>query len=397
MERIGFGMDYGIKRVIIIVFDSLGIGELPDAVQYGDEGSDTLDNLSRAAGGLNVPALASLGLGLIEGVDEVEKVLDPIGCYGRMREASAGKDTATGHWEMSGIIIDKPFPTYPQGFPPDMMDRFRRETGYDYLGGMPASGTEIIDRLGTEHLKTKKLIVYTSADSVFQIAAHEELIPIEELYRVCEKTRKFLYDYNIGRVIARPFTGKPGDFKRTGRRKDWPVEPPGVTVLEKIKDKGLPVIGIGKIGDIFVHRGLTEEMHTNGDMDGMDKTVEALKKWKQGLIFTNLVDFDTQFGHRNDPRGYAAALSAIDSRVKDVIGLLDSKDMLIVTADHGCDPTTPSTDHSREYVPLLVYGKGLKNGVNLGTRSTFSDLGQTLAEVFGVEIARGSSFLKDVI
>lgn len=388
----------GIDRVVIIVFDGLGIGELPDAGDYGDCGSDTLDNIAKAAGGINVPNLSSFGLGLIEGVDTVEKAVDARACWGRMREVSPGKDTATGHWEMSGIVLDAPFPTYPDGFPPEIMERFSKETGHGYLWCKPASGTEIIDRLGQEHLKTGKLIIYTSADSVFQIAAHEELVPIEELYRVCEASRGFLDEYNIGRVIARPFIGKPGSFKRTERRRDYPIDPPGKTVLEGIKETGAPVVGIGKIGDIFVHRGLTEEIHTKNDDDGMDKTVEALGRHKQGLIFTNLVDFDTLYGHRNDAEGYARALERIDGRIPEVIERLTDRDMLIITADHGCDPTTPSIDHSREYVPLLVYGKGLKRNVPLGTRKTFSDIGQTLAEVFGVPgLASGTSFLKEVL
>ncbi|MBI1910477.1 MAG: phosphopentomutase [Deltaproteobacteria bacterium] len=386
------------NRVILIVLDSLGVGELPDAADYGDEGSDTLDNLIKAAGGIDIPNLASFGLGLIEGVDNVDKGKSPVGCYGRMKEVSPGKDTATGHWEMSGIILEKPFPTYLQGFPPEIMEKFTRETGYGWLGGMPASGTEIIDRYGEEHLRTKKLIVYTSADSVFQIAAHEELIPIDELYRVCEKTREFLYEYNIGRVIARPFLGVPGSFRRTDRRKDYAIAPSSETILERLADRGIPVVGIGKIGDIFVHKGLSEEIHTTGDNDGLDKTIEALKSGKSGLIFTNLVDLDTSYGHRNDPVGYAQALSGIDKRLPEITALLGDDDILFITGDHGCDPTTPSTDHSREYVPLLAYGKKIKSGVDLGTRQTFSDLGQTIAEIFGVgKISNGISFLPDIL
>ncbi len=387
-----------IKRVIIIVFDGLGIGELPDAGKYGDEGSDTLDNTARAAGGLSVPNLSALGLGLIEGVDTVAAPGVARGCWGRMSEASPGKDTATGHWEMSGIVLDRPFPTYPEGFPPEIMERFTKETGYGYLWCRPASGTEVIERFGEEHLRTKKLIIYTSADSVFQIAAHEGLVPVEELYRVCEKTRAFLNEYDIGRVIARPFIGSPGSFKRTDRRRDYPIDPPGETVLERIKAAGLPVVGIGKIGDIFVHRGLTEQTHTRDDNDGMDKTVEAIGKHPEGLIFTNLVDFDTLYGHRNDAAGYARALERIDARLKDVIDGLTEHDMLVITADHGCDPTTPSIDHSREYVPLLVFGPGLRSGVDLGTRATFADLGQTLARIFGVlALPAGTSFLEEVL
>ncbi|MFQ5736678.1 MAG: phosphopentomutase [Thermodesulfobacteriota bacterium] len=387
----------GIKRVVIIVFDGLGIGELPDAGEYGDEGSDTLDNTAAAAGGLSVPNLSAMGLGLIEGVDRIERVSPACACFGRMREASPGKDTATGHWEMSGVRLERALPTYPGGFPPEIMERFERETGYGYLWCRPASGTEILDRFGAEHLKTGKLIVYTSADSVFQIAAHEGLVPVEELYRVCEVTREFLNEFNIGRVIARPFVGEPGAFRRTERRRDYPIDPPGEFVIERIKALGLPVVGIGKIGDIFVHRGLTVETHTRDDNDGVDKTLEALDGYGEGLIFTNLVDFDTQYGHRNDPEGYARALERIDARIPEVVERLTASDMLVITADHGCDPTTPSMDHSREYVPLLVFGKGLSADVPLGTRATFSDLGQTLAEIFGTPpLSSGTSFLAAV-
>lgn len=392
-------MAEGFKRAVIVVFDGLGIGELPDAqAVYNDGGSDTLDNTARAVGGLHLPNLCALGLGLIEGVDEIDKVLCPIGSWGRAKEASPGKDTATGHWEMSGVAVRDPFPVYLDGFPPEIMDGFTAETGYGYLGGKAASGTDIIELYGEEHLRTKKLIVYTSADSVFQIAAHEELVPLEELYEICRKTRKFLDRYRIGRVIARPFTGKPGSFQRTPWRKDFAVEPPGETVLERLKAKGLQVVGIGKIGDIFVHKGLTLEVHTVSDDDGMDRTKEALSSVKEGLIFTNLVDFDTLYGHRNDPAGYAKELEKMDRRIPELIDLLGDDDILFITGDHGCDPTTPSTDHSREFVPLLVYGKGLKKGVDLGTRETFSDLGATIAELFNAgPLANGSSFLSALI
>ncbi|MBI5562555.1 MAG: phosphopentomutase [Deltaproteobacteria bacterium] len=387
-----------IKKAIVIVFDGLGIGELPDAGDYCDAGSDTIDNVSRAAGGVRIPNLASFGMGLIEGVTEVSKARPALGSYGRMREASPGKDTATGHWEMAGIILDKPFPTYPQGLPIEMLEGFERAAGRGWIGGMAASGTEIIERLGPEHLKTGRVIVYTSADSVFQIAAHEDVVPVPELYRVCAAAREFLDAYNIGRVIARPFTGRPGAFKRTERRRDWSVPPPGVTVIERIKTAGHPVAGIGKIGDIFCHRGLTEEIHTRSDADGIGKTVEAMRRHKHGLIFTNLVDFDTLYGHRNDAIGYAAALERIDARLPEITAIMDEDAALFITGDHGCDPTTPSTGHSREYVPIIAYGKALRKGVNLGTRETFSDLGATLAQIFKVEpCARGRSFLPEIM
>lgn len=386
------------KRAVVIVFDSLGIGALPDAALYGDEGSDTLDNLARAAGGVSLPTLSSMGLGLIEGVETVEAVLEPSGSYGRMKERSAGKDTATGHWEIAGVITDRPLPTFPEGLPLEMLERFSEVTGYGWLGGMPASGTEIIERLGQEHLSTGKLIVYTSADSVFQIAAHEELVPVEELYRVCALARELLYGYNVGRVIARPFVGSPGSFKRTGRRRDWSMAPPVPTLLDHITGGGLCVAGIGKIGDIFCHKGLTEEIHTAGDLDGIDKTIEAIGRVKDGLIFTNLVDFDTSYGHRNDAVGYARALERIDARIAEVMAALGPSDILFITADHGCDPTTPSTDHSREYVPLLVWGKSIKKGVSLGTRETFADLGQTIAGFLGVRgLQSGRSFLASIV
>lgn len=385
------------KRAIIIVFDSLGCGELPDAASYGDEGSDTIDNISKAVGGLAVPCLAAMGMGLIEGITRLPKVDAPIASYGRMNEASPGKDTVTGHWELAGIRLDKPFPTYPHGLPMEMLEGFADAVGCGWLGGAAASGTEIIETLGQEHLRTGRLIVYTSADSVFQIAAHEDVVPIERLYNICERARRFLDGYNIGRVIARPFIGAPGSFTRTHRRKDFSMPPPGKTVLEDIKSAGCPVTGIGKIGDIYVHTGLTDEIHTKSDADGMDKTIDAIKAQKRGVIFTNLVDFDTLYGHRNDAVGYGRALEIIDGRLQQVLELLSDDDMLIITADHGCDPTTPSTDHTREYVPLLVYGKALKAGVCLGTRQTFADVGATLADYFNVAMPKfGRSFLADI-
>jgi phosphopentomutase len=358
----------------------------------------SIDNLAGAVGGLELENLASFGLGLIEGVRSIRRHPAPIACYGRMKEVSSGKDTSTGHWEMACLVTEKPLATFPDGFPPEIMERFTRETGYGWLHAKPASGTEIIKELGEAHLSTGRLIVYTSADSVFQIAAHEEKLPLEELYRVCRIARCFLNEYNVGRVIARPFVGRPGTFKRTERRKDFSIEPPGETLLDRLKTKGLPVAAVGKIGDIFGHRGFTEELHTVDNMDVFEKTIEAMKRLREGLIFANLVDFDMLYGHRNDCPGYARALEAVDRKIPEVAGDLGEEDMFIITADHGCDPTTPSTDHSREYVPLLVYGRALKKGVDLGTRQSFADLGQTLAEVFGVgPLARGSSFLSSVL
>lgn len=386
------------KRALIIVFDSLGVGALPDAASYGDEGSHTLDNLARAAGGVRLPNLASLGLGHIEGVETIEKVGEPKGSFGRMKEASPGKDTATGHWEMSGVILDKPFPVFHEGFSSEMMDKFEKLTGYGWLWAKAASGTEIIERLGEEHLATGKLIVYTSADSVFQIAAHDSVAPLEELYRVCEKTRLLADEYNIGRVIARPFTGGPGAFQRVTARKDFSVPPPSETLLDLVQAAGMETIGIGKIGDIFVHRGLTEEIHTRSDDEGIDRTLEALGRMEKGLVFTNLVDFDTLYGHRNDPEGYARALERMDSRLPEVMATLGPEDLLFITGDHGCDPTTPSTDHSREFVPLLAFGQGLKAGVGLGTRETFADLGATVVDALGAKSPKnGQSFLRNLL
>jgi len=336
-----------------------------------------------------------MGIGLIQGIEGLERVKNPIASYGRMAEASIGKDTFTGHWEIAGLIINKPFPTYPDGFPKEIMESFKKETGLGYLGNKAASGTEIIKELGEEHIKTGRPIIYTSADSVFQIAAHEEIMPVERLYEICRIARGIADSYNIGRVIARPFTGAKGSFRRTERRKDFSLAPAGDTVLDKLKAKAIPVTGIGKIGDIYGHRGLTQEIHTKDNMDSVDKTIDALKGMDKGLIFTNLVDFDMLYGHRNDARGYARALEDADKRLPEVIGLLKENDMFIITADHGCDPTTPSTDHSREYVPLLVYGRKLRPGINLGTRKTFADIGQTIAEAFGIgKLEHGDSFLR---
>lgn len=391
---------HNAKKVILIVLDGFGAGALPDAHLYGDAGSHTIDNTSRAVHGLDVSFLVSLGLGLIEGIETVEKTARPVASYGRMKAASAGKDTSTGHWEMAGIILDKPFAAYPEGFPVEMMDRFVKETGYGWLSGMPASGTEVIDRFGEEHLKTKKLIVYTSADSVFQIAAHEDVISLKELYRVSEKARRFLYDFNVGRVIARPFTGVPGAFKRTPMRKDYSIAPPDITVLDRLQSNGIPVVAIGKVDDIFVHRGISLAEQTKDDMYAIARITASMKRMTQGLIFANLNDLDTLYGHRNDAAGYAQHLRRVDERLRDVARAMTDGDVLFITADHGCDPTTPSTDHSREYAPILAYRKGkpIKAGVNLGTRDTFADIGATIAEIFDIGVQRiGMSFLREIL
>lgn len=382
-----------IDKVVLIVLDSVGIGELPDACKYGDEGSNTLGNCALAVKGIKLPNLGALGLGNLGRFLGVEPVADPAGCYGKMSSRSPGKDTTTGHWEIAGIILDRPFPVYPEGFPPEIINAFVTRTGRQVLGNKAASGTEIIKELGEEHVRTGKPIVYTSADSVFQIAAHEEVIPVEELYSMCKTARSILTgEHAVGRVIARPFTGKPGNFRRTARRHDFSLAPPRPNILTLLSSAGYTVTAVGKINDIFAGEGITLAIHTKDNMEGIDRTVELAKKPGKGLVFTNLVEFDMVYGHRNDPGGYAAALEAFDRRLPEITGALGDNDMLIVTADHGCDPTTASTDHSREYVPLLVTGKPVKKGIDLGIRRTFADVAATLADIFNIEIGVGTSF-----
>jgi len=386
-------------RVILIILDSLGVGELPDADQYGDVGSDTLGHIAEAVGGLHLPNLEKLGLGRVGNFKGLRPTGHRIGAYGRMVERSKGKDTTTGHWEMMGIILERPFPVYPRGFPPEIIEPFKKAIGRDILGNIPASGTEIIKQLGERHLSTGYPILYTSADSVFQITAHEEVIPIDELYHMCRIARKILVPpHNVSRVIARPFVGRSGQFVRTERRRDFSVEPPQETLLDRLCRHHIPVMAIGKIEDIFASRGITRGIHTRSDMDGMDQTLKIMSEVDRGLIFTNLVDFDTLYGHRNDVQGYARNLREFDLRISDLLHALRDSDLFILSADHGNDPTTISTDHTREYVPLLVYSPLLHVAVDLGTRSTFADLGQTLAEIFGVErLSAGTSFLSDLV
>ncbi len=385
-----------IKRVVLIILDSVGIGALPDAAQYGDEGSDTLGNLARALGGLHLPHLQQLGLGNIHPIQGLPPASEPLAAYGRMAEQSAGKDTTIGHWEITGVISPHRLPTYPQGFPPALIADYERRIGRRTLGNYPASGTVILDELGAEHMRTGFPIVYTSADSVFQVAAHEEIIPVDELYRICRIAREMLAgEHNVGRVIARPFVGTPGAFQRTPRRRDFSALPPEPTLLDRVVKAGQMVWAVGKIEDIFAGQGITTAVHTQDNMDGVDKTLEAMEQAGPGLIFTNLVDFDMVYGHRNNAPGYAAALLAVDARVPALQRALRPDDVLIFTADHGCDPTTASTDHSREFVPLLVYGAHVQAGVNLGTRSTFADLGATIADWLGVPPPRaGRSFAR---
>lgn len=389
-----------IDRVIIIVLDSVGIGELPDAFKFGDEGSNTLVNTAKAVRGLNIPNLEDFGIGKIETIFGVSRDVEGKAFYGKMSEVSAAKDTTTGHWEIAGVITRKPFPTYPEGFPKDVIQRFTETIGRSILGNKPASGTEIIKELGAEHIKTGFPIVYTSADSVFQIAACEDIIPVESLYEMCENAREILKgEHNVGRVIARPFIIEKDRYIRTERRKDFSLLPPEETLLDRAVKKGYEVVAIGKIGDIFAHKGVTKEIHTSDNNDGISSTIEWIKKEEvKGIIFTNLIDFDMKYGHRNDPKGYAEALEAFDHRLPEIVSALKEKDIIIITADHGCDPTTPSTDHSREYVPLLVYGKKLGKPKSLGVRRSFADVGATVAEALLIpEFNEGESFLKELI
>jgi phosphopentomutase len=383
-------------RVIVLVLDSVGIGELPDAPAYGDEGSDTLGHIA-AEVPLRVPVLRSLGLGQLVALGGPTP--SAIGAYGRMAEVSAGKDSVTGHWELMGLVLDRPFPTFPEGFPPALMAEFERRIGRRALGNVVASGTEIITRLGAEHMRTGSPIVYTSADSVFQIAAHEDVIPVAELYRMCEVAFELAArGAGVGRVIARPFVGSPGAFVRTANRHDYALDPFKDTLLDYLTRREIVVTSIGKVADLFAGRGVTRSMPTSSDADGVAKLGVAMSEVEEGMIFANFVDFDTLYGHRNDVAGYAANLERFDGHLSGVLLQLRPQDLLVVTADHGNDPSTPSTDHSREYVPVLVAGSRVRAGVDLGTRSSFADLGQTIAENFGVgPLAHGKSFLEDIV
>jgi phosphopentomutase len=384
-------------RVILIVLDSVGAGELPDAAAYGDEGSDTIGNVSRAIP-LQVPTLRRLGLGRVTTIGG-DAARAPEGAFGRMAEASPGKDSVTGHWELAGLVLDRPFPVFPQGFPASVMSAFEARIGRSTLGNKAASGTAIIDELGPEHMRTGRPIVYTSADSVFQIAAHEGIIPVAQLYEFCAIAFELVgRGMGVGRVIARPFVGAPGAFQRTANRRDFALTPFEPTLLDVLTDAGWSVVAIGKIEDLFAGRGISHAVHTSSDADGMDQVERTLATTGRGLIFANLVDFDTVYGHRNDPAGYAANLERFDRRLESLLPRIGRKDLLVITADHGNDPTTPSTDHSREHVPLFVYGPAVRAGVDLGVRTTFADLGQTIAELFGVgPLKHGNSFLDAVL
>jgi phosphopentomutase len=387
------------NRVIILVMDSVGIGALPDAGEYGDDNANTLVNIARSTGGLFLPVFAKMGLGCIADIKGIDKVEKPWASYGKMAEISKAKDTTSGHWELAGCPVFEPFPVYKDGFPSEMIDAFERAIGRKVLGNKPASGTVIIAELGPRHMETGYPIVYTSGDSVFQIAAHEEVIPLEQLYRFCKIAREKICigEHAVGRVIARPFIGHPGKFVRTANRHDFSLEPPTPTLLDRLKDRHFDVIGVGKIADIFAHRGLTKSYSSKSNDDGMDITMGLAKDVSiRGLIMTNLVEFDSVYGHRNDTKGYAAALRKLDGQLLQLLESLQDNDLLMITADHGCDPTVPGTDHTREYVPLLVYHKGQQGG-NLGVRETFADIAATVADNF--QIANGPygrSFLKQL-
>ena len=384
-------------RAIVIVLDSAGVGELPDAGMYGDRGSNTLGNIA-ARTTLQIPALRALGLGRVVELPGAPPEREPGAAFGRMAERAPGKDSVTGHWELMGLVLDKPFPVFPHGFPPELIREFERRIGRRTIGNCAASGTAIIEELGPEHMRTGSPIVYTSADSVFQIAAHEDVIPVEELYRICHVAYELVVDgVGLGRVIARPFVGVPGRLQRTPNRRDFALPPVGETVLDRAKAAGLAVVAIGKIDDLFTGRGITRAVHTGSDDEGMDEVERAMADTGRGIIFANLVDFDTLYGHRNDVSGYAANLERIDARISEVLARLRDDDLLVLTADHGNDPTSSSTDHSREYVPLLVAGRRVRAGADLGVRSTFADLGQTLAAVFSLApMPHGTSFLGDI-
>jgi len=386
------------QRVIWIVLDSVGIGAMPDAAEFLDPGgADTLGNIARLRG-LALPILARLGLGNIKPLAGIPPAARPDGCYGRCALASPGKDTTTGHWEMAGILLDRPFPLYPHGFPADVMDEFERRIGRRTLGNKAASGTEIIEELGPQHMRTGWPIVYTSADSVFQIAAHEEIVPVPELYRICDIARGILRGpHEVGRVIARPFVGRPGAFTRTSNRHDYAIAPPPDMLLDRLAERGVFVQGVGKIFDVYLGRGVAASVKTKNNADGMAKILEAMAAVPAGLIFVNLVDFDQQYGHRNDVAGYGAALERFDGWLPGFEAAMGPGDLAILTADHGCDPTVPGTDHTREYVPLIVFGPAARRGVDLGLRASLADIGQTVAANFGASISHGVSFLKEII
>lgn len=392
-------MKHAFKRVFVVVMDSVGIGEAPDAEKYNDVGADTLGHIAEHMNGIHMPNMAKLGLGNIRSFKGIEPAENPLAHYTKMEEASAGKDTMTGHWEIMGLYIDTPFRTFPDGFPDEIIQKIEEKSGRKVIANKPASGTEIIEELGKEHMETGALIVYTSADSVLQIAAHEDIVPLEELYEICEYAREVLNDpeYMVGRVIARPFIGEAGSFERTANRHDYALKPFGRTVMSELKDANYDVLAIGKISDIFDGEGVTESLRTVSNMDGMDKLLETMDMDFTGLSFLNLVDFDAKFGHRRDPEGYGEALEEYDARLPEVFDKLREDDLLIITADHGNDPVHHGTDHTREYVPLIVHHKGITAGKELQVRGTFADIGETVADNFQVKSPEyGKSFLDDI-
>ena len=384
-----------MSRVIWMVIDSVGVGALKDSEKFGDIGVNTLGNIVKNHPDIKIPNMIQLGLGNIDGIDYLQKAENPIGSYGKCDELSCGKDTTTGHWEMTGVIVEKPFKTFPNGFTKDIIDEFEKRTGRKVVGNKPASGTAILDEYGEHQMKTGDVIVYTSADSVFQIAAHEDIISLEQLYKMCEIAREIMMGDNaVARIIARPYVGpKAGQFERTANRRDYSLNPFEPTVLDTIKESNLDVIGVGKIEDIFNGQGITEAIHTKDNMDGVDQTINYIKSENKGLIFTNLVDFDSKFGHRRNSLGYKEALEEFDERIPEIISSMKEDDILTINADHGNDPTYKGTDHTREYIPVLVYGKNIKSGVNLGIRNSFADIGATVADILNVKLpTNGTSF-----
>lgn len=388
-----------INRAVLIVLDSVGVGELPDAAEYGDAGSNTVKNIYKSMGNFSLPNLEKLGLLNIDGLEDLKKSDSFAGSVAKCTEKSKGKDTTTGHWEISGLVLDKPFPTYPKGFPEEFIREFEKRVGRKTIGNYPASGTEIIKVLGKEHVETGSLIVYTSADSVFQIAAHEEVVPLEELYKICSIAREMLQgEHGVGRVIARPFVGSEGNYTRTGNRRDFSLVPPKDTMLDYVKNSNMEVYAIGKIEDIFANKGITRSNHTKNNEEGIQATIAAVKEDFKGLIFTNLVDFDMLYGHRNNVRGYADALKYFDDKLPEIINNLRDDDVLIITADHGCDPTTESTDHSREYIPLIFCGKNIKGNNNLGILDTYASIGKTILDMLSIgNNIEGKSVLGNIL
>lgn len=387
-------------RVIWMIIDSVGIGEMPDSKDFGDIGVNTLGNIVKSYKDIKIPNLINLGIANIDKIDFLDNIENPIGCFGRCLEVSNGKDTTTGHWEMTGVLVKKPFKTFENGFPKDIIEEFERRTNRKVVGNKPASGTEILDEYGEHQMKTGDVIVYTSADSVFQIAAHEEVIPLDELYKMCEIARKIMIGDNaVARVIARPYIGKKkGEFERTSNRRDYSLNPFEKTVLDYIKESNLDVIAVGKIEDIFNGQGITEAIHTKDNMDGVDQTINYIKKENKGLIFTNLVDFDSKYGHRRDVLGYKNALEEFDKRIPEIIDAMKEDDILIINSDHGNDPTYKGTDHTRESIPVLVYGKNIKNGVNLGIRKSFADIGKTVSDILNIDkLENGISFKDEIM